>query len=82
MVIKYFAWLKNITNKDQEVLKEKSIKDVKTLKIYLGKKYPKLKKNFNKNDMLRFAINLKYINKNIKLKSNDEIAIFPPVSGG
>ena len=82
MVIKYFAWLKNITNKDQEVLKEKSIKDVKTLKIYLGKKYPKLKKHFNKNDMLRFAINLKYINKNIKLKSNDEIAIFPPVSGG
>ena len=32
--------------------------------------------------MLRFAINLKYINKNIKLKSKDEIAIFPPVSGG
>ena len=45
MVIKYFAWLKNITNKDQEVLKEKSIKDIKTLKIYLGKKYPKLKKH-------------------------------------
>ena len=82
MIIKYFAWLKNITNKDQESLNDKSIKDIKTLKIYLGKKYPKLKKYFNKKDMLRFAINLKYINTNIKLKSNDEIAIFPPVSGG
>tara|TARA_Y100001970_G_scaffold292443_1_gene433750 strand:+ start:2883 stop:3131 length:249 start_codon:yes stop_codon:yes gene_type:complete len=82
MIIKYFAWLKNITNKDQEIVREKSIKDIKTLKIYLEKKYPKLKKHIKQRDMLRFAVNLKYINNNKNLKSNDEIAIFPPVSGG
>ena len=32
--------------------------------------------------MIRVAINLKYISNNKKLNSNDEIALFPPVSGG
>ena len=32
-------------------------------------------------DVLRYAINLEYTSSNKKLSSNDEIAIFPPVSG-
>ena len=48
MIIKYFAWLKNITDKE----------------------------------VLRFAVNKEYVSENIDLKSVDEIAVFPPVSGG
>ena len=33
-------------------------------------------------EILRFAVNQEYIVKNIDLNVNDEIAIFPPVSGG
>ena len=39
------------------------------------------KKHFDK-EVLRFAVNHEYIIENIKLDANDEIAIFPPVSGG
>ena len=44
-------------------------------------KYPDLIKHFNK-EILRFAVNQEYIVENIKLNSKDEIAVFPPVSGG
>ncbi len=81
MKIKYFAWLKNITEVDDEIINEKSIKDIKSLKIFIIKKYPKIEKYFKK-DIIRFAINLEYITKNKKLQKKDEIALFPPVSGG
>tara|TARA_B100000965_G_C19577690_1_gene752059 strand:+ start:1498 stop:1746 length:249 start_codon:yes stop_codon:yes gene_type:complete len=82
MIIKYFAWIKNITKIDQEKINDKKIKDIKSLKIYLSKKYPKLKKYIFKDGMIRFAINLEYSTKNKRIKPKDEIAIFPPVSGG
>ena len=42
MIIKYFAWLKNITNTEEEKVDDKNITDVKTLKEFLLKKYPQL----------------------------------------
>ena len=33
-------------------------------------------------DLIRFAVNSEYVTKNKKLKNEDEIGIFPPVSGG
>ena len=40
-----------------------------------------LRKHLN-SELLRFAVNQEYIAGNIDLNKNDEIAIFPPVSGG
>ena len=82
MVIKYFAWLKNITNIEEEIIDNKTIIDVETLKKFLIKKYPKLDKFMNQDDVVRVAINLEYTISNDKINSNDEIALFPPVSGG
>ena len=42
MIVRYFAWLKNITNIEEEVIVNKTIVDVETLKKFLLKKYPKL----------------------------------------
>ena len=82
MIIRYFAWLKNITNLEEEVIVNKTIIDVKTLKKFLLKKYPKLDKFMNQDDVVRVAINLEYTTSNDKINSNDEIALIPPVSGG
>ena len=82
MLVKYFAWIKNITEIEEEVIEDSSIIDVNSLKKFLGKKYPKLNEHFNNNDLIRIAINLEYIYENEKIKSKDEIALFPPVSGG
>ena len=82
MIIKYFAWLKNITNIEEEIIDNKTIIDVETLKKFLLKKYPKLDKFMNQDDVVRVAINLEYTTSNDKINPNDEIALFPPVSGG
>ena len=82
MIIKYFAWLKNITNIEEEVINNNKIVDVETLKKFLLKKYPKLDKFMNQDDVVRVAINLEYTTSNDKINPNDEIALFPPVSGG
>jgi len=82
MIIKYFAWLKNITNTEEERVEDKNITDVKTLKEFLLKKYPKLNQYMKKDDFICVAINLEYITSNKPISSKDEIALFPPVSGG
>ena len=81
MKIKYFAWIKDITNLEEEEIHSNRIKNLDELKIFIIQKYPGLNKHMKK-EILRFAINQEYVIKNINLSNNDEIAIFPPVSGG
>ena len=82
MIIKYFACLKNITNTEEEEVNNKNITDVKTLKEFLLKKYPKLNQYMKEDDFIRVAINLEYVTTNEPIDPKDEIALFPPVSGG
>ena len=81
MKIKYFAWIKDITDHEYEEISSEKINNLDELKVFIIKKYPDLKKHLDK-EILRFAVNQEYIINNIKLDANAEIAIFPPVSGG
>ena len=81
MQIKYFAWIKDITLCDEEKLDDIKINDIENLKLFLINKYPNLKKHIQQK-MLRFAINKEYRSNNSNLKNDDEVAVFPPVSGG
>ena len=81
MKIKYFAWIKDITNHEDEEINLEKINNLDELKVFIIKKYPDLKKHLDK-EILRFAVNHEYTVNNINLDTNDEIAIFPPVSGG
>ena len=81
MKIKYFAWIKEITNNEEEDINSIKINNLDKLKDYIITKYPDLKKHLDK-EILRFAVNQEYVVKNIDLNQNDEIAVFPPVSGG
>ena len=82
MKLKYFAWLKNITNTESEIINDTTINDVNSLKTFLCDKYPKLTSYLLKDNVIRIAINLEYITTNDKISSTDEVALFPPVSGG
>ena len=42
----------------------------------------KLQEYLEDESLIRFAINMTYTYKNEKIKNDDEIALFPPVSGG
>ena len=81
MKIKYFAWIKDITNREEEEINLNEAKNLDELKTYIIEKYPNLKKHMIK-EILRFAINQEYAVNNTNLDEEDEIAIFPPVSGG
>ena len=81
MKIKYFAWIRDITNNEEEEINSEKINNLYDLKVFIIKKYPDLRKHLN-SEILRFAVNQEYIIGNIDLNKNDEIAIFPPVSGG
>ena len=81
MKIKYFAWIKDITKKEYELIEKDFPRNIEELKKNLNIMYPDLEKHIM-SDILRFAINQEYVSKNSEIKSTDEIAIFPPVSGG
>ena len=81
MRIRYFAWIKDITNKDDDIIDVDHPKTIQELREYLENLYPELQKHFLQ-DVLRFAVNQEYVSENLNLKPIDEIAIFPPVSGG
>ena len=81
MKIKYFAWIRELTKNDEEDLVSDKVNNIDKLEIFLVKKYPDLQKHFDQ-EVLRFAVNQEYVVENIELDKDDEIAIFPPVSGG
>ena len=81
MKIKYFAWIKDITINEEEQIDSKEINSLNKLKKFIISKYPELKKHLDQ-EILRFAVNQEYVVENIDLKKDDEIAVFPPVSGG
>ena len=81
MKIKYFAWIRELTKNDEEYLDSNEIQNLKKLKKFLSTKYPILQKHFDQ-EILRFAVNQEYVVENIDLDKDDEIALFPPVSGG
>ena len=81
MKIKYFAWIKDITKKDYELIEKDFPRNIEELKKNLNIMYPDLEKHIM-SDILRFAINQEYVSENSEIKSTDEIAIVPPVSGG
>ena len=81
MKIKYFAWIRELTKNHEEYLGSNNIQNLKELKKFLSTKYPALQKHFDQ-EILRFAVNQEYVFENIVLNEDDEIAVFPPVSGG
>ena len=81
MKIKYFAWVRELTKNHEEYLDSNKINNLDKLKTFLLTKYPELQKHFDQ-EILRVAVNQEYVVKNIDLFNDDEIALFPPVSGG
>ena len=83
MIIKYFSWVKDIVGISEEKITISSdINTPEKLINFLIKKDNKYKKAFNKCDTIKVAKNKVYISKSTKINNNDEIAFFPPVTGG
>jgi molybdopterin synthase sulfur carrier subunit len=78
MNILYFASLKESLEIPSEYIKLKNRMDVGELRLLLIKKYGN--NNFPSNILC--AVNKKIANKSLQLKDEDEVAFYPPVTGG
>jgi|TARA_B100001093_G_scaffold284835_1_gene272017 molybdopterin synthase sulfur carrier subunit len=83
MVIKYFSWIKEHIGKSEERIElPVNVSTIEELMLYLEKLNDKYKLAFKKKDLIKIAINKSYSSIDDKINNNDEIAFFPPVTGG
>ena len=83
MIVKYFSWIKEHIGKSEEVIDLPiDITTIKELIIYLENLNENYRLAFEKKNLIKIAINQSYSSLDDKIDNNDEIAFFPPVTGG
>ena len=83
MVIKYFSWIKEHIGKSEEQITIPSdIINVDQLINYLNERDTKYNLLFEKKELIKIAVNKTYSSFDTKVSNRDEIALFPPVTGG
>ncbi len=83
MKILYFSWIKDGIGKNQEdITINKNIKTVSDLINFLITINEDYKKVFSDLSSIRFSKNMNIVDINENIKNEDEIAFFPPMTGG
>ena len=83
MVIKYFSWIKeHIGKSEEQITIPTDITNVDQLINYLNEKDIKYNLLFEKKELIKIAVNKTYSSFDTKVSNSDEIAFFPPVTGG
>ena len=83
MIIKYFSWIKENVGKTEEVIElPDHINNVNELINYLNELDKKYSLILEKKKLIKIAVNKTYSSFDTNISNNDEIAFFPPVTGG
>ena len=83
MVIKYFSWIKeNIGKSEEQIILPSNINNINQLINYLNEIDEKYKLLYDKKELIKIAVNKTYSSFDTNISNNDEIAFFPPVTGG
>ena len=83
MKLLYFAWIRTKLGVSEELIDvPPDIKNVKGLIDWLIKQGDAYKTVFSDLSLLRVAVNQEYVDLDHTITSDDEIAFFPPVTGG
>ena len=83
MKIVYFAWIRTNLGVSEELLDVPSeIKDVEGLLDWLVNRGESYKTAFSDLSRIRVAVNQEYVELDHAITACDEIAFFPPVTGG
>ena len=83
MQIRYFAWLRQRTGVPQESIElPDTVKTVADLITWLGVRHPRFADACAAEGVVRCAVNKTYVDRDQQLANGDEVAFFPPVTGG
>ncbi|MCC3306697.1 molybdopterin converting factor subunit 1 [Sneathiella sp. HT1-7] len=83
MKILYFAWLKTKLQMTEETIPwSEECPDTDSLVRWMKTRGPTFAEVFSDLEVVRVAVNQEYITGNTALKNEDEVAFFPPVTGG
>ena len=83
MIIKYFSWIKEHIGKSEEhIVLPNHITNVDQLINYLNQMDKKYHLIFKKKEIIKIAVNKTYSSFDANISDDDEIAFFPPVTGG
>ncbi len=83
MKIRYFAWLRAKAGRAaEEVAPPDEVRTVGDLMTWLARDRPGFAEALATPGVIRVAVNQEYANSEDPVNSGDEIAFFPPVTGG
>ncbi|MGI9420204.1 MAG: molybdopterin converting factor subunit 1 [Geminicoccaceae bacterium] len=83
MNVRYFAWLRAKVGKGaEEVSPPDDVRTVGDLMTWLAKDRPGLAEALARPGVIRAAVNQDYADPDHPVKPGDEVAFFPPVTGG
>ena len=83
MNILYFSWIKDKLGKAKEnIAVDQNISSVAELITFLENKDDTYKEVFKDISSIRVSINMETANMDDPISINDEIAFFPPMTGG
>jgi molybdopterin synthase sulfur carrier subunit len=79
----YFAWLRaKIGIAEEELELPRGVEDVAALLDWLKSRGPGFAEALKNRETVRVAVNQDYVGPEHRVRDTDEVAIFPPVTGG
>jgi molybdopterin synthase sulfur carrier subunit len=83
MKLLYFAWLRaRIGRAGEELVLPSDVQDVAALLAWLRTRGPGYAEALGDLSVVRVAVNQDYVGLDHPIRDGDEVAIFPPVTGG
>ncbi len=83
MRILYFAWLRaRIGHAEEELALPDGVRDVAALLQWLQRRGGRYAEALRDLSVVRVAVNQDYVTSDHPIRDGDEIALFPPVTGG
>ena len=83
MKLLYFAWLRaRIGQAEEELAVPVEVRDVAGLLEWLRGRGPGYAEALRDLSVIRVAVNQDYVGRDHPIREGDEVALFPPVTGG
>jgi molybdopterin converting factor subunit 1 len=83
MKVLWFAWLRSrVGSAEESLTPPPEVRDVRGLLDWLRTRSPGHAEALKNLDVVRVAVNQTYVKPDHPIAAGDEVAIFPPVTGG